>query len=340
MLQRERTVQLRSGDELRTPLLVPSVSSAGFDRVQGPNGERWSEPGYWLNLVLAPLLRKALLISAYDIHHRSLPDCDELLTDFDRSIYSGERHLFIDSGGYEKHHGPPPQDGQRLDWDQETYETLVGALDPQCRAIVVNYDMYGTYEDQIASAQRFFAAHDRLSSDLLLKPEEPGRMLDIDAMTRHLKSLRGFDLIGVTEKELGDSLLSKLKALSKLRRRLDEADVRAPIHVFGSLDPVLAPLYQAAGAEVFDGLSWLRFGFVWETSVYKNQVAVLGDDQDLTQNQIERDLARLVKNASTLRKLNEAMRQFANTHDWTLFGDRVAQRLQSAYRALTTSMGE
>lgn len=340
MRQRERGVTLAGGGELRTPLLVPSVSSAGFDRAPGENGESWSEPGYWLNLALAPLVPKALLISAYDIHHRSLPDCDELLTDFSRSIYSGGRHLFVDSGAYETEHGPPPQDGQRLDWDRETYETLVARLDPRSGAIVVNYDMYGPYEEQIAGAQRFFADHEHFSSDVLLKPEMRGSQLDVDAMTGHLRDLRRFHIIGVTEKELGDSLLSKLQAVCKLRQRLTDAGVGAPIHVFGSLDPVLAPLYQAAGAEVFDGLSWLRFGYVWETSVYKEQTAVLSDDQDLTQSKVLRELTRLVKNATALGKLNENMRQFANTGDWTLFGERVAERLRSAHRALTTSMGE
>jgi hypothetical protein len=339
MRQGERVVPLAGGGELRTPLLVPAVSSAGFDEVTMDDGSTMPESAVWLSAV-APFIPKALLISAYDIHYGNLPDCDELRRDFRRSIYSSGRHLFIDSGLYEKVHGPPPQDGQRLDWELETYEALVGSLDFGSGAIIVNYDMYAPYADQIAAAQRFFAAHDRFSSDLLLKPEERGQMLDIDAMTGHMKSLRGFHLIGVTEKELGDSLLRKLEALSKLRQRLNEARVGAPIHVFGSLDPVLAPLYQAAGAEVFDGLSWLRFGYVWDASVYKNQVAVLGDDQDLTQTKVQRDLTRLVKNASALGKLNEAMRQFANTGDWTLFGERIAHRLQSAHRALTTTMGE
>ena len=110
--------------------------------------------------------------------------------------------------------------------------------------------------------------------------------------------------------------------------------------MFGSLDPVLAPLFHAAGAEIFDGLSWLRFGYAWQASLYKEQVAILEDEQDLTRSKEDRDLTMLVNNARALGVLNERMRQFANTGDWGLFDKRVADRLESAYRALTTSMGD
>ncbi|MBN1607685.1 MAG: hypothetical protein JW940_13695 [Polyangiaceae bacterium] len=339
MRQRERVVPLSGGGELRTPLLVPSVSSAGFRRRQLQDGTSQPEAAVWLS-VLAPFLPKALLISAYDIHHDNLPDTQELRGEFRRSLYARGRALFVDSGVYEKEHGPPPHDGLRLDWDPEMFGAMVGALDPASEAIIVNYDAYVSYGEQIAAAQRLFAEHDHFSSDLLLKPEQRGQMLDVDALTRDVKALRGFDVIGVTEKELGDSLLDKLRTLSKLRARMTEAQVHAPIHVFGSLDPVLAPLFQAAGAEIFDGLSWLRFGYVWQASLYKEQVAVLEDEQDLTRSKDERDLTMLVNNARVLGVLNERMRQFANTGDWTLFDERAAGRLESAYRALTTRTGE
>ena len=73
-------------------------------------------------------------------------------------------------------------------------------------------------------------------------------------MSANVSVLEGFDLVGVTEKELGNSLLNRLHNTSRLRMALDEVSNEAPIHVFGSLDPLNVPLYFAAGAEVFDGL--------------------------------------------------------------------------------------
>ncbi len=344
MLARERTLALSGGGELRTPLLVPSISSAGFVRV--PLGDGTSEPesSFWLR-VFHPFLQRALLISAYDVHHGNLPDGDELRHDFARSIYSGDRTLFLDSGLYESRSGPPPRNGPRLDWDRETYKRLVAELDPTSQTIIVNYDGYddegkAPFDCQIETAQTFFAANEHFSSDLLIKPDRANTALDVDKLTAHMKSLRGFDLIGVTEKELGDSLLDKLRALAKLRTRLTEAKVTAPIHVFGSLDPVLAPLYFATGGEVFDGLTWLRYGYHWDSTIYRDQVPVLEDPQNLSLSKQERELALLVNNLNAIGALNENMRQFANGGTWKLFGDRVAGRLESAYRALTPSVGE
>jgi hypothetical protein len=323
-----RTVPLSGGGKLRTPLLVPSISSAGFSRVASDGGGTEPESSYWLRVFLAPFLRNALLISAYDIHHGNLPDGADLRENFAHSIYFGERLLFIDSGQYEKVYGPPPNDDRgRLDWDADLHTTLVSQID---RA---------PFAEQIATAQRFFAEHRDFSSDLLIKPERSGRMLNVDDLTSHMRKLHGFDLIGVTEKELGDSLLDKLLALARLRARLTETGISAPIHVFGSLDPVLAPLYHAAGAEVFDGLTWLRYGYHWKTTMYRDQVPVLVEQQNLTASKQEREFTLLSHNLEALGVLGEIMRQYAATGNWGLFG-RIANGLEKAHHALTTSMGE
>ena len=42
---------------------------------------------------------------------------------------------------------------------------------------------------------------------------------------------------------------------------LDDAGVGIPIHVFGSLDPLISPIYWLAGAEIFDGLTWINMAY-------------------------------------------------------------------------------
>jgi len=49
---------------------------------------------------------------------------------------------------------------------------------------------------------------------------------------------------------------------------MDDAGVDIPIHIFGSLDPITSVLYFLSGAEVFDGLTWLRYGYDSGTSNY------------------------------------------------------------------------
>ena len=54
----------------------------------------------------------------------------------------------------------------------------------------------------------------------------------------------------VIEKELGDSALVRMERIARLRRALDDAEVKAPVHVFGALDPILSCMYFLAGAEI------------------------------------------------------------------------------------------
>ncbi|WP_439373037.1 hypothetical protein [Bradyrhizobium sp. DASA03120] len=73
--------------------------------------------------------------------------------------------------------------------------------------------------------------------------------------------MRLFDIVGVTEKEAGDTFFERLAFVARLRALLDANNVHKPIHVFGGLDPFMTPLYFLAGADVVDGLTWLRMAF-------------------------------------------------------------------------------
>ena len=71
----------------------------------------------------------------------------------------------------------------------------------------------------------------------------------------------------------------RMRNIAKLRQALDANDVKAPIHVFGSLDAMTTVLYFVAGAEIFDGLTWLRFGFHGgRTMYYQNYSVVKGPE--------------------------------------------------------------
>jgi hypothetical protein len=345
MLASSRAVPLSTGHSIRTPLLVPSISSAGFKRVHLDSGGTEPEPAAWLRMVHT-FMSESLLISAYDAAHGNLPFPEDLAENFVNGLYSGPKTLFVDSGLYEHRYGPPPFYGARLDWTESDYERFVTGLPTSPRTVLVNFDGYDAegqaeFDAQIDTAQRFFTAHPEFVSDILVKPEQRDRVLQVEVLNpRTLASLRGFDIVGFAEKDLGDSVLDKLCSLVTLRRRLTEAGVDAPIHLFGSLDPVMSPLYFAAGAEIFDGLSWLRYGYHWEAAVYRDDVPVLEASQNLAEPEQARTGSILVGNLRTLGVLAENMRQFATTGEWGLFGSRVGDRLQAAHVALTTRIGE
>jgi hypothetical protein len=206
---------------------------------------------------------------------------------------------------------------------------------------LVNYDGYdedgnAPFVAQIERAQLFFAQHPSYSQDLLIKPERAGRSLEVGGLSPNtLARLKGFDLLGFTEKDLGDSVLDKLRTLARLRDALDGAGVDAPIHLFGSLDPVMTPLYHAAGAEIFDGLTWLRYGYHWEVAMYRDDVPILDERRGLSETRFARTTTTAIDNLAMLRTLGERMQLFATTGRWQLFGERIATQLEAAYDMAT-----
>src|SRR6478609_3309308 len=266
MLARSRKLHLTDARPVSGPLLVPSVSSKGFPLVAAGSPDspataadnRVSESGKAIEIV-GPDITDALLISAYDIHHGLLLDCDGLLSDqLDATIYAEARLLVVDSGGYELN-AEEFESGEvnrqpraSLPFTKEHFTSIVDRLPTTGNILVVSFDSpqlpRQTYAEQRIEAQQFFSIRTHLKSDFLLKPEGSKPYIDVSSLTADASNLRAFDVIGVTEKELGATLLDRMTTLARLRTLLDETgSFERPIHLFGSLDPLLTPLYFMAG---------------------------------------------------------------------------------------------
>ena len=63
--------------------------------------------------------------------------------------------------------------------------------------------------------------------------------------------------------------------IARLRIALDGVGLNPPIHVFGSLDTIGTPLYFFAGADIFDGLTWLRYAFHKGKTIYKHNYGAI-----------------------------------------------------------------
>jgi hypothetical protein len=316
MLARSRRLRL-TAEPISGPLLVPSVSSKGFPRMN--NGE--TESGAALKLV-SPDITDALLVSAYDLHYKRLPDANRLLgTEHRETIYRMPRLLVVDSGGYELNaidfESGETQRGpyQPAEFSRGEFAAVVDRLPNDRELLVVSYDRperpRDSYRKQRETAQEFFAARSHLHSDFLLKPQGYDRVLDIAELTPDAANLRFFDVIGVTEKELGDALLDRLIVLARLRELLDLSGcAEAPIHVFGSLDPLVTPLYFMAGAEIFDGLGWLRYAYVDGLSIHPDQLAPL--DGRLRDREPRRDFFRHLSNLREIQALKHRLERWAH----------------------------
>jgi len=336
MLARSRALGLTQSG-LPGPLLIPSLSSKGFPLVDG-----LSEAGTVLPLVIDDLT-ESLLISAYDVHHGLLPD-HELLTGDERAetIYDAPALLVLDSGGYELSDAFDSGERNRgprvvRSFGRPEFDLVVSRLARDRNLLVVTYDEPDVqrllYREQREAAQEFADRYPQLKIDFLLKPPAGDAYIVPAKIAAEAGALARFDVVGVTEKELGDTLLDRVLCLAGLRCLLDSSGGAAvPLHVFGALDPVLTPVYFMAGAEVFDGLSWLRYAYYDETAVHPDELAVLMGSFDA--DRVLRDAERYLSNLRQLGRLGERLRRWAGEPEHYELLGRHQQRFREIYEMM------
>lgn len=343
MRSRSREITFRDGTRIETPLLVPSLSSKGFAPVEAGELGEVPAPAGLLSLFGPNAFYESLLISAFDIHYGQVLDPESLKNGFARSPYAIPQFLIIDSGWYEATTGsdlgePYEETREPRAWTLELYGATVNSLAPDVKAALVSFDVHGPYEEQISSAQEFFAEHPRFVRTFMLKPPGAGsyHQNQIKKLAPDADRLKAFDIIGITEKELGNTIVSRLKTLFELATTLDEAGVTAPIHVFGGLDPLYTPLYFAAGAEIFDGLTWLRYGYYEGMGLYRQSLPLL-------KRQFDKRLPFAVldaqaDNLDAMRELSRELKVFADQNeDWNVL--RNGSVLKPAHDALRSAVG-
>ena len=341
MLARRTTLQHPvSGAAIDMPRLVPSFSSKGFPLVKDEEtGQRLSEVTYALELI-GPTISDSILLSAYDISHDYLREPER--------FYGNKELVFIDSGGYEL-----STEFDSTELKQESYEPdhsynsdkhkeVLSNLPTQYPIVVTNFDYKSRgkkIEEQILEAQHLFNNFPNFLHCFIVKPTGRRQYLNIDDLLRHAEKLRRFHIVGVTEKELGTNLLERLTNIANLRSGMDRKSVSVPIQVWGGLDPVISPLYFCAGAEIFDGVSWLRYGYYFDTAISRDAYTAI---ELGVQTQWRRaESIRLAKNISYLEDLTIRMRRFIDRggEDFTVFGTH-AEAIERAYQALCTKIPE
>jgi hypothetical protein len=320
MLAGRRSLYLKGIEIERTPLLVPSFSSKGFPEVAG------------IIRMAEEFIEGPLLISAYDLHYQ-----------FISGPFAAPSLIFLDSGGYEAgkdedfsdlaEHQQTPQS-----WTRENHETILQSWESSVPTVVISYDHprdRTQMADQINRAQALPAKENELR-EILLKPETAAqRFLNMDQITPHVHQLAQFDVIGITEKEIGSSIFERMKNVARLRIALDKAGLNTPIHVFGSLDTLSTPLYFVAGADIFDGLTWLRFGYREGQTLYRQNFGALALGVQTKAHMI--DARCWVSNYYYLKELELEMRRFLKDHRFDAFkyhGGLIEQSFQNVAEAV------
>lgn len=321
---RVRAVRIAGSEVAQTPLLLPSYSSRALTPTVRRQSDTRRSAERTIKLLVGPVL-----VSAYDL------DAGAFRTGCGRDGGSllGTRLTFVDSGGYENLIRPDRR------WTRERHAETLDAWPAGIPAVMVGYDTpLPDVAGQIASAASILPGR-AVGRELLIKPvpgaarRDRGGLLDlIGQLSRTGPALDGIDVVGVTEKEAGATLRERVETILLLRRTLDRLGLDLPIHLFGGLDPALTPLFFLAGADIFDGLSWLRYAFADGEARYMQPAAAWRHpDVDLE----EAAWRVRGRNFSEVTRLQTNMQKFVRTGDPTLLHPRGAELL--AWLATWTS---
>jgi len=306
MLAKKRSICLNNNLVARTPLLVPSFSSMAMHQTKNfPN----------LLKLMEEVITGPILISAYDIYYKYI----NLPINFPELI-------FIDSGGYESAknsefsdlgytvHEPNP-------WNKEFHQSVIDNWHSEIPTVVVSYDHPErrlSLKEQIANANELFATKKGTIREILIKPEtKKQNYIQLNSVLNNIRLLKSFDIVGFTEKELGNSLFKRMINIAYIRKALQKAKLSCAIQIFGSLDPVTTPLYFLAGADIFDGLTWVRFSFFKGYTIYKLSGGALQFEIKAKDNLVEGRI--LYNNCYQLEKLSNNMQRFLQTQDFKSF---------------------
>jgi hypothetical protein len=317
MIARNSTIKHPNGTELQTPLFVFSFSSKGFrfkkkKKKKNPeeNPEEYSEV---VDLVksASEYLSDTVLLSAYDLKYY-FPEPKKM-----RKAGFVPKLVFLDSGGYETIEDHDMAEAYKYpvsinEWNKDDHEKVINSWPEYLPAVIISYDHGNetrrTFKQQVKNAKILFSKYPGHLNNFLIKPNKKRTMLNIQEIVDNAMMLKDFNIIGMAEKELGESIVDRMKNIKAVRSALDSHKISAPIHIFGNLDPLTSIMYFLAGAEIFDGLSWLRFGF------HEGRAHYVQNSDAIRRRFLEKDYLNqrqtLVENIIYMRTLQAEMKAF------------------------------
>jgi hypothetical protein len=291
------------------PLLLCSYSSRGFPRLNSLYANARGIP-------------RRSLVSLYDLHYGSLT-----LNRMPNSSLATP--LFFDSGFYEvkEETNSLDLDGRpmRLPWTEEAYistaqqfvtpaDVLVSFDDDQSRKNV-------PVKDQIERALEVYGKVGDLGfkRDMLIHPYDQSSEDLARTLARYAG---GYDLVGLTEDELGPYVDAATYVFTFRKHFSALTDRYIPIHIFGCLDPRTIPYLFFGGADIFDGLAWLRYYFHENHTYHAKEMEFNLSGQTIPDGE-DYKLALYRNNVEELERLRNDLTYSVSTGDPYRFSDNL-----------------
>lgn len=210
--------------------------------------------------ILSALDCPQFLLSAYDVAH-SLPAEQETLAQLMSGFLERGSFILLDSGNFESYW---KQDSA---WNQDG---LASVLALGFHHLAFSFDLQDTPEPVAAIVDRIertVLADQQHSSEATVVPIVHASSEVLPEAVFGVAERLHPTMIAVPERELGDGIVARAKALIKLRQALDSIGHYIPLHLLGTGNPLSMAIYSACGADSFDGLEWCQTTVDHETAL-------------------------------------------------------------------------
>jgi queuine/archaeosine tRNA-ribosyltransferase len=238
-MQRASEIELR-GAAVALPTFYPSVSSVKTNLSVSDYVRVLVEVGY-----------PNFLVSAYDYVHAEDDERQLINQDLKRATEAGSV-ILLDSGNYESFWL------RDATWSADSFQGV-------CR--VMHPSLAFSFDDQNPPDHRegaIAAALGRARSDSLALPGQVivpivhNRPIFIpDVVADVVRAARPV-MVAIPERELGEGIVERCRAIASVRSRLNELEYYCPIHVLGTGNPYSLFAFALSGADSFDGLEWCQ----------------------------------------------------------------------------------
>lgn len=229
----------QSNKEIQSPFFFPAISTI-------KTNYEFSE---YLK-ILKEYRYQGFLFSAYDIYNS--PNKDKLIKEIS-GISNTKTFTLMDSGNYESYWNKDTK------WTFKEFESVLQEiLVDVCFSFDVYWNSASKVKQQIQDTNKFTAMTagvQKLGTTIPIIHSIPEKFPDV------IKGVvEGINpqIIGITERELGFSLLERATNLRTIRTNLDEFRKGIPIHLLGAGNPTSLLVYSLCGANFFDALEWCK----------------------------------------------------------------------------------
>ena len=291
-------VEQRSFKGESLPLFVYSYSSRGF-------------PGLIDRLIDSLPHVPSYLLSLYD--YEIIPP--KLISAEDSRV------RIWDSGGYEVIVCPTCKNSASKKWDENTYVQTANRIPWSRLDVLVSYDTPDepiSIQHQIERALHLYAkVEGTYIRDLLIHvPDNTDPYVLAETLKPYTDE---FQILGLIEKEIAPTWAHGIHFISRLRSALSVLNTEQyiPIHVFGCFDLKTVARFTLAGADIFDGLTWLRYLFLNGEVLYQKEIEyVIPIEQLLT---ADLGLSLILHNIQDMEQLRSDLTYAIYTNDMERF---------------------